>query len=264
MAGLLRVLLVEDSEFDAELVAHELRRSGYDIALEVVDTASDLTAALKRRWDLIICDHRLPGLQSLDALRLVGDSGADAPFIVLSGAIGEEAAVEALKAGARDVVLKANLSRLGPVVERELHEAENRRRHREAEEALRESEGRFRSMATNVPGVIYRCALDADWTMEFISDEIEKMTGHPASDFIGNSTRTYASVIHPDDRAMVERVVCESVAAGQRYAIEYRVTCVDGSTRWVYERGRAITGDPGEALWLDGAIFDISERKRAE
>jgi diguanylate cyclase (GGDEF)-like protein len=134
----LRLLLVEDSEADAELLLLELRRSGFDPVFERVDTAAGLRAALATGvWDIVVCDHGLPSFSSMDALRFLRDSESDVPFVVLSGTIGEEAAVEALKAGARDVVLKTNLSRLGPVVERELREAENRRRqvHLETERA---------------------------------------------------------------------------------------------------------------------------------
>ncbi|MGH2416602.1 MAG: PAS domain S-box protein, partial [Microcystaceae cyanobacterium] len=134
----------------------------------------------------------------------------------------------------------------------------------QADEALRQSEEKFRTLVANIPGVVYRCACDADWTMEFLSDFIEEITGYPAVDYMHNQVRSFASIIHPEDREMVERTVNEAVALRQPYILEYRVTHADGSLRWVYEKGQGIYSGDGELLWLDGAIFDISERKRAE
>ena len=120
----------------------------------------------------------------------------------------------------------------------------------------------LRSLTQNIPGVIYRCALDSDWTMLLIGEEIERITGYPADDFIRNRRRTYASVIHDEDRDRVEREVGEAVDAGQPFELEYRVTCANGDVRWVLERGCQVEGADGE--WLDGIIFDITERRRYE
>jgi PAS domain S-box-containing protein len=133
---------------------------------------------------------------------------------------------------------------------------------RAAEAATRASELRFRSIVTSTPGVIYRCACDADWTMEFISNEIEAISGYPATDFIANQVRTFASIIHPEDTVRVEQAVQQGIEARQPYVIEYRVVGADGSIRWVYEKGQGVYDEAG--LWLDGAIFDISDRKQAE
>jgi diguanylate cyclase (GGDEF)-like protein len=130
----LRVLLVEDSELDTELFLAELRRSGYETDLERVDTEAQFRDALScAAWEMVVCDHGLPGFSSNEALRIVRESELDVPFVILSGTIGEEAAVEALKAGARDVVVKSNLARLGPVVDRALQEAQNRRHQKQLE-----------------------------------------------------------------------------------------------------------------------------------
>src|ERR687895_2474285 len=149
----LKVLLVEDSEDDALLLVRMLRRGGYDPAWERVDTAVAMEAALDgRRWDLIISDHSMPAFSSLAALDLLRAKGfVDLPFIIVSGRIGEDAAVSAMKAGAHDYIMKDNLARLNSAIERELREAEVRRRRREAEAALRDSETRFRLMIEQSP-----------------------------------------------------------------------------------------------------------------
>jgi PAS domain S-box-containing protein len=162
----LRLLLIEDSESDSELISAELRRGGFDAVIERVDSETALQDALAAgSWEIVLCDHGLPSFSSAEAQRIVRDRGLDVPFVILSGTIGEEAAVEALRAGARDVVLKTNLARLGPVVDRELREAENRRRqvhleHERAElqtqlvalnEQLRTSEEHYRLLFEQNP-----------------------------------------------------------------------------------------------------------------
>ena len=128
-------------------------------------------------------------------------------------------------------------------------------------EDLRVSEERFRTLLSNIPGAMYRCGLDSDWDMEFISDNIEAISGYPASEFIQSQVRTFASIIHPEDRAMVEQTVEEAVKRSEPYILEYRIVGADGGVRWVYEKGQGVFGSSGEVLWLDGAIFDVTERK---
>jgi diguanylate cyclase (GGDEF)-like protein/PAS domain S-box-containing protein len=122
----------------------------------------------------------------------------------------------------------------------------------------------LRTLVANVPGAIYRCEMTRDWDMRFISAEIVRITGYPAEDFIDSRVRTYASVIHADDRERVEEVVEDSVGRGEPFVVEYRVVHRDGGERWVHEQGRAVTEDDGSERFLDGAIFDITERKRLE
>ncbi len=133
----LRVLIVEDSEDDAALLLRELRRGGYDVAYERVDTPETLNAALDRQnTDIVFSDYTMPRFNGMDALNLIRGRGLDMPFIFLSGTIGEDTAVTAMKRGAQDYIMKGNLKRLLPAVERELREAESRRERRQAEELV--------------------------------------------------------------------------------------------------------------------------------
>ncbi len=136
----LRVLIVEDSHDDTALLLHELRRGGFEPVFERVDTASDMLSYLqKQEWDIVIADYVMPRFSGLAALAILKESGLDLPFIIVSGRIGEDVAVEAMKAGAHDYIVKGSLARLVPAIERELGEAVVRRERRRAEEALRKS-----------------------------------------------------------------------------------------------------------------------------
>ncbi|MDD4118191.1 MAG: SpoIIE family protein phosphatase [Kiritimatiellae bacterium] len=132
----LKALIIEDSETDALLLTEQLRAGGYDPQTRRVDNAEDLTEALQTRtWDIIYSDHNMPQFSSTEALEIVRSSAMDVPFIIVSGAIGEEAAVAAMKAGAQDYLMKGNLARLVAATARELHDAQERRARRAAERA---------------------------------------------------------------------------------------------------------------------------------
>jgi PAS domain S-box-containing protein len=134
--------------------------------------------------------------------------------------------------------------------------------HRKAAElALGESEERFRTLVGNVPGVIFRCEIDSEWSMEYLTDEIEDLVGYPAREFIKRE-RSYAQVVHPEDRQRLEDEVTAAVADDRPYTTQYRVVHADGSIRHVVERGKAVLS--GDRHMLDGAIFDLTDRKRAE
>src|SRR3989442_1629449 len=136
-----RVLVVEDSAFDAELLLRALERGGFDAASEVVDTAKAMEAALDRQGgDLILADHAMPHFSAPEALELVKKRGMDFPFIIVSGHIEEETAVAAMRAGAHDYIMKDRLARLVPAVERELREAQVRRAEKRSEEELRRAQ----------------------------------------------------------------------------------------------------------------------------
>jgi PAS domain S-box-containing protein len=157
----LRVLIVEDSALDAELVVSELRRGGYDVAYTRVETAQAMAEALAgATWDVVVSDHELPGFSGPAALALLQASRLDIPFIVISGRIGEELAVSSLKAGADDFLIKGQLARLIPVIERERREVGERREYQRAEEALRRSEAQYRSLVDGAVFGIYRATID--------------------------------------------------------------------------------------------------------
>ena len=149
----LRVLLVEDSADDAALIVRDLQRGGYEVAFERVDSREGMSRAIEQQsWDLVICDYSMPQFSGTEALKLVRERGSDAPFIFVSGTIGEDTAVSALKLGAQDYVMKGNLTRLLPAVERELREAEERRERTRLEQRLKQLE-RFEAIGKLAGGI---------------------------------------------------------------------------------------------------------------
>ncbi|NQD92281.1 PAS domain S-box protein [Pseudomonas sp. CrR25] len=133
----------------------------------------------------------------------------------------------------------------------------------QATRALQKSESRFRGMVSNLPGVVYRCRHDADWTMTYVSEEIALLSGYPASDFVDNRVRSIASVIHPDDLPLTYRVK-EHLERQEAFELTYRLRHADGHSVWVREKGRGEYDSAGTLLWVSGFIWDISERKAVE
>jgi PAS domain S-box-containing protein len=119
---------------------------------------------------------------------------------------------------------------------------------------------RYQALVANIPGAVYRCANDPEWTMEFMSDQIEVISGYPASDFIHNAVRSYASIISHDDVFHVVECVNKGLEEAKPYLIDYRITHRDGSLRWVSEKGRGVFSKDGDLLWLDGVIFDVTDQ----
>ncbi|MGD8558180.1 MAG: PAS domain S-box protein [Gammaproteobacteria bacterium] len=132
------------------------------------------------------------------------------------------------------------------------------------EHSLASSEERFRAMVENVPGVSYRCQCDEHCTMHFISTQIAQLSGYPYTDFINNNVRSYASLIHPEDRERVRKEVYASVKAKQALTIEYRILHANGDVKWVFEKGQGIYDPDGNVMSVDGVILDITDHKRAE
>ncbi len=136
---------------------------------------------------------------------------------------------------------------------------------RAMEQALRASEQQFRSLIGNIPGISFRCTLEEGWPMIFISDAVERMTGHPAADFLGSPPRrTFGALIHAADRVRVNEELAAALRADLHYLVEYRILHADGSVRWLWENGTGVRDDAGEVRWLDGVILDITERRQME
>src|SRR5689334_18529919 len=174
MEKILKVLHVEDQEQDVALLTRHLRRAGYQPLSERVDTPEAMRAALETsEWDVILCDYTMPKFSALSALTVLRETGLDIPFIVISGTIGEAVAVEVMRAGANDYLMKDNLARLAPTIERELQEAENRRARRQAEERLHKTETEYRRLLdTSYEGI---WVVDAELRTTYVNRRLAEM-----------------------------------------------------------------------------------------
>ncbi|HYJ47875.1 MAG TPA: response regulator, partial [Pyrinomonadaceae bacterium] len=177
MAKTLTVLNIEDSERDSLILRRHLQRAGYEVTLTRVETSEAMREALAaREWDIILSDYSLPHFNALSALEVLREGQRDVPFIIISGTIGEAVAVEAMRAGAHDYLMKDNLVRLAPTIERELKEAESRRARRQAEEALRLQAHLLNTVEQAV------IATDSNGTIIYWNRFAEKLYGWPAAE----------------------------------------------------------------------------------
>ncbi len=257
----LRVLIVEDTEDDALLLARSLRHAGYDLVYEQVDTNEAMASALaEREWDLVISDYSMPHFSALAALDVLKQSGLDIPFIVLSGNIGEETAVESMRAGAHDYVMKGHTARLLPAIDRELREAASRRQRRRAEETLLDSEQRFRSIFLNATTGM--ATLSAEGRFLQVNPAFCKMLQCSEEELVGNFTYDFT---HPSDIALTRRLFNEA-AAGQRQSVDYekRFLCKNGDTLWAHVSTCWLFNDQNQVTYSISLIQDITPHLQAQ
>jgi PAS domain S-box-containing protein len=253
MAGVLRVLVVDDNEDDAELVLRELRRGGLSPNARRIDTAQALRAALRESWDIVIADWSMPGFDGLSAFKIVREVDADLPFIIVSGTVDEDVAVTALKAGVQDFVGKAKLTRLVPAVERECREAETRRKQRVL---VTRGEERYRAMFNSSPLPMW--TFDRD-TLRFVSvnDAAVRHYGYTREEFLA---MTLADIRPPTDVKALRDDVKHARGFADRQVWRHRKK--DGSLISVELRANDITVD-GQPLRLV-LVNDVTERERPD
>ncbi|HEV8043822.1 MAG TPA: PAS domain S-box protein, partial [Rubrobacter sp.] len=252
----LEVLLVEDSEDDALLLLRQLRRGGYEPVWKRVDTAEAMEAALDERgWDLVVSDHSMPAFSSVAALDLLRCKGfVDLPFIIVSGQIGEDAAVAAMKAGAHDYLMKDNLARLNTAIERELGDAEVRRERRRAEE-------KYRSIFENAVEGIFQTTVNGRFLTA--NPALARMFGYESPEELLEAVSDIGREIYveAERRAELYRLAQQN---GFVSGFEVQMYRKDGSPMWASMSARAIYDGGAEIAGYEGTIEDITARKRAE
>jgi PAS domain S-box-containing protein len=262
MCKRLSILIVEDSESDTELIIRQFQKANYDITYERVETDDQMIAAIeKRSWDLVIADYFLPEFNAPAALAILQKSGLDIPFVVVSGAIGEETAIEIMKAGAHDYIMKNNMSRLVPAIERELKEAESRVQRKQAEELLRSEH----IMLARTEGIAHIGSWGWNIAMDTVnwSDELFRIFQRDPREG-APSFAEHPAFYHPDDMARLQQAVKAAVADGTPYKLELRAIRKDGETRVCVARGVAEMALGGRPVRLFGSLQDVTELKRAE
>ena len=257
----LRVLVVEDSEHDMELLLWHLRREGFDVSARRVESSEAMREALTETWDVVLSDYSMPQFSATAALALLRQSGSDTPFIIVSGTIGEETAIQALKAGANDYLLKGRVGRLAQAIEREVRDTAERRRLQATTTALSETRERM------------RFALDAaavgTWEFDAVSgtivwsDMMESLHGLAARGF-GGTSDAFDRLVHPEDRLRVRDESMRFMHSSADSRLEYRVIWPDGTVHWIASVGRAFFNEAGDPVRAAGVGMDITALKRLE
>ncbi len=259
----LRILSLEDDPHDSELIQEVLESEDIACRLTRVDSQPAFVAALENGGiDLILADYTLPSFDGLSALKLAMQALPDVPFIFVSGTLGEEVAIEALKIGATDYVLKTRLSRLAPSVRRALREAFERAERKRVQESLAQSEGHLVE--------IQRLTHTSSWVWQVagrkavhLSEEWYRIHGFDPKDGPPEWEKRLQRV-HPEDRDKWKGGIDRAISEKSDYEIEYRILLPDGAVRFISVVGHPILSASGELVQFIGSSTDITERKRAD
>jgi PAS domain S-box-containing protein len=252
----LRVLLIEDSVEDAELLLYELRREGLDPDLERVGTPEELQLALDRKeWDLVISDYSLPNFSATYALAIIKRRCTDIPFIIVSGTIGEETAVEAMRAGAHDFVKKSHLSRLVPAIERVLREAELRRKHRRVEAQLKKLSRAVEQSPVTV------VITDTKGDIEYVNPKFTELTGYTFKEVMGKNHSILKSDEHTPE---FYKKLWDTITSGAVWRGELHNRKKNGELYWEDTSISPIIDNFGKATHYIAVKEDITERKEIE
>jgi two-component system cell cycle sensor histidine kinase/response regulator CckA len=251
----LRALIIEDSEQDAELALLALRRGGYEVTHERVQSAGALRLALQRRWDIVLSDYSMPGFSGMEALAILQSEGEDVPFLMISGTIGEETAVAALHAGATDFLVKGNFARLIPAIERSLREHRARVAQRSAEQALHASEERYRRIVeTTSEGVLL---LDVGGNATFVNGRMATLLECSIDEILGNPLLDW---VHESSR----ETVAERLRSGRAWShVEARLMTMTGADLWVLLESTPLL-DHAEVAGTLVMAMDMSRHKKLE
>ncbi len=255
----LHVLIVEDSEDDALLLVRILKKGGYHPVYERVETAAAMKKNLEeKQWNIILCDYKMPDFSAPSAISLLKESGIDIPVIVISGTIGEETAVECMRLGAQDYIMQDNVSRLCPAIARELKESKARDRHRQTEEALRQSERLFTNLINTIPDIIART--DLEGKLLFVNDYTMQMSGYRREEIMGHNLLEF---IAPEDRERAKRgfeLMLDRLGTPKEYLLLKK----DGSRIPIDVNGDVLRNEDGTPFEIVNVCRDISERKQTE
>ncbi|MBX3276775.1 MAG: response regulator [Acidobacteria bacterium] len=260
----LKVLVLEDHPDEAFVVIASLRRFGYEPEWQRVDSETDyvrLLDELDPQLDVILSDYSMPQFTAPRALELLQARNLDIPFIIITGTISEEIAVESIKQGAADYLLKDRLGRLGQAVARALDERTTRREKLLTETALRQSEERFRMLVANIPDITWTA--DRQGRSLFTSPNAERILGYSADEIARLGRYAWHRRIHPEDLERVERAYALLFTENKPFAVEYRVQRSDDEWIWFYDRAIS-TFEQDATRCAYGICSDITERKKLE
>ncbi len=257
----IRVLVVEDSQNDADLAIRELKRGGFEPKWIRVESASGMEEALSsEKWDIVISDFKMPHFTGTEALSILQRRNLDIPFIIVSGTIGEETAVSSMKAGASDYIMKDNMARLSSAVERELREMEVRKSRRKADEQLRISNEWLKLALNAAKSGIW------DWDIAtgklYWSEEFKILFELPED--TEASFESWKKILHPEDIESAMDRINQAIDEKITLENEFRIILPSGKIKWVGALGDTTYDKSGKPLRMSGICMDITERKKAE
>src|SRR6202020_2510446 len=258
MRSSLRILLLEDDASDAELIQELLEADGFVCEITRAQTRAEFVAGLKsERIDLILADYKLPAFDGLTALQLAIQARAGLPFIFVSGSLGEEVAIEAVKTGATDFVVKSRLSRLVPAVQRALREARERAERKRAEQALRRSE----MYLAEAQQLSHTGSFGWDPASGKISWSDETYRIFQCDPAIEPTIPMLLDRVHPDDRMRLQEIIDRASIERNEFIVEHRLLMADGSVKYVRAVARPSPGEDPRSFIFVGAVMDVTERK---
>lgn len=260
--GILRVLIVEDSKIEAKFTANLLKKNGYEVICERVETRDDMEEQMDgKQWDIVISDYQMPEFDGMQALELFQTYDLDIPFILVSGKIGEETAVDLMKMGANDYIMKGNTARLLPAIETHLREAANRREKILLQSKLRESEAQYRGFFENAAIGIFRC--DGESNILDVNSFLSNALGFTSrEECIEVSEKLLPEVYDADSHEAYTVDLAEQASQGSRFdGIFHRK---DGSVMEAIINVWAIQDDSSGGAFLEGTIEDVTEQRELE
>lgn len=266
MKRTIRILLIEDSQEDAELLLAEIENGGYGVTHLRVDTAkSTMDALTTGQWDMVISDYNMPQFNGMAAIEIVKMHAPDLPILIISGDMGEAIAVATMRAGANDYLMKGNLSRLAPAIDRELRDYKVRIDARLAQTRLAENEIRFRTLASNIPGMVFQLSSDPSGALKFsyVSDGSKRLLDASPQAFLQDSARFFDKLADQTESGLRSRISAASQSL-RSFNWEGCLDCEPGApVTWVLIRLNPHHVGNGVIQW-DGIVQDISRRKHAE
>lgn len=257
----LRALIIEDSEDDTLLLIRELKKGGFHVEYERVETAVAMEKALReKQWDIILCDYKMPKFNGPSAIGLLKETNIDIPIIIISGTIGEETAVECMRLGAQDYLMKGKLSRLCSAIKRELEDARIRTSHKQTEEALHQSEEKYKTILDNMQEGYYEIDLSGNFT--FFNDAMCRNLGCSKNELMNMNSRQYTE---EEDLEEVSRAFNKVYTTGEPVKeCCWRVKRKDGSQRYIAGSISLKRDSSGRPIGFRALTRDTTERKQEE
>jgi len=257
----LRVLMVEDSKDDELLLIRKLKKGGYNPVYERVETAAAMKKALQeKQWDIILCDYSLPKFNAPSAIAVLKKANIDIPLVILSGAIGEETAIECMHLGAQDYIMKGNLSRLCPAIVRELKQVAVKNRQKQMEEVLRQSEEKHRTILENIEEGYYEVDITGNFT--FFNDSMCRILGYSQEEMMGMNNRQFTD---KENAKKLFKTFNEVYRTGKSTKeLDWQIIRKEGTKRFIEVSVSLRKNSSSKPIGFQGIARDITERKKVE